>query len=160
MDEGGKKTTFDCHLYRVISAFRNADYLIEDLYVRGTPVGSTSAIRLNFAAHYFLKMQFGDARRVSQVPLIPDWFAIATHEAPRPGIGFASTAPCARIDHPPPDYPNPEGKKAAFGWQLGYAYAVRCVHLFRRWSYLNDVESDTGRTWFEVIYRPLKARVA
>jgi hypothetical protein len=158
-DENGRKTTFDCHLYRVISAFRRADYLVEDLYVKGSLPGSTSTVRLNFGAHYFLKMQFGDDRRISQVPLIPDWFAIGTDEAPRPGFGFASTAPCVRIDHPPPDYLNRDGMKAAFSWQLDYAYSVRCVHLFRRWTYPNELENETGRTWFELIYRPLKARV-
>jgi len=159
-DDAGRKTTYECYLYRVISAYRHADYLIEDLYVKGTPNETPATpVRFNFAAHYFLKMHFGEERRITQVPLIPDWFTIGSEEPPRPGFGFASSAPVTRIDHPPSDYSNPEGKKAAFGWQLGYAYSVRCMHLFRRWTHVPDLENETGRAWFELIYRPLKARV-
>lgn len=157
--EDGNKTKYDCYAYRVISAFRNADYLIEDLYVKGVRPNGKAPVRLNFAAHYFLKMCFGDARCIGQVPLIPDWFSIATNEAPRPGFGFASTVPTVRIDHPPSDYPNRAGEKSAFGWHLGYGYSVRCLHLFRRWRYPQEMMDDTGRTWFELIYKPLKARL-
>lgn len=165
-DAAGNVTTYECHAYRVISVFRHSQHIIEDLYVKGKPVQDEPAaadigtsIRFYFAPHYFLKMQFVDAPVLTHVPGIPDWFSIGTYRDPSPGFGFAATATVNRIDAPPEDYPTVEQQKAAFGWQLGYGFSIRCVSLFGTWISPQEMADDTGRAWFELMYKPLQARV-
>ena len=156
VDLAGKATEYKCHLDRVVSLYRHANYLVEDLYVKGS-TGDSPPVRMEFAPHFFLKMHLHPSRVITQVPTIPDWLSIGTYDAPRPGYGFASTSPVRRIDNPPGDYPTKDQRHAAFGWQLDYAHSIRCLHLFRYWAFPWEVADDTGRSWFRLIFKPVRA---
>ena len=151
------KPTFEAYLYRVISLFTGADYLVEDVFVVGAPVGNRNARRqISFAPHFFLKMNFDTppTMTITRVPHIPDWFTIATHRPPQQSYGFAATVPSGRIDNPPRDYPR-EKKHSVFGWELGFSNRkIRCMHLFQRRIPPNTAADETGRLWFNLIYKP------
>jgi hypothetical protein len=146
-----------CHLYRVISLFRGADFVHDQIYVLGEPSSDGKRRNFAFAAHFFLKMNCGMSARITRVPQIPDWFAIGAVQPPYPGFGSASSVPCGRIDNPPLDYPNYKTEKSAFGWGLDYAREVRCIHLFKRNTEPHAVADETGRRWYDLILKPPRA---
>jgi hypothetical protein len=154
-------TSFDCHFHRVISIFHDVDYIIDDLYVTGRPSGHPEEppVQISFAAHFFLKMNFSVFPVITRVPQIPDWFSIGAGVHPWPGYGFASSVPCGRIDNPPIDYPNVRSEHSAFSWELGFAREVRCVHMFKRETPPGIVGDETGRAWFDLIFKPARAKI-
>jgi len=159
VDHGG--VVYTCHLHRVVSIFHNVDYILDELYVTGRKDGATTGVpdQLSFAAHYFLKMNCGVFPPITRVPLIPDWFSIGATEIPFPGYGFAATVPCGRIDNPPIDYPNERSEHSAFSWDLGFAREARCVHLFKRRMPANVVADETGRAWFDLLFKSTRAKI-
>jgi|GEM_PF-3978437 len=150
--------SFRANLFRVISLYADADYLIEDIFVRTTSENGEPQPegRVCFAPHFFLKMNFdlSPLMTITRVPQIPDWFSIATHRFPNQAYGFAANVAAGRIDNPPRDYPRPN-KHSSFGWECGFtADRVRCMHLFARRIPPNYAADETGRKWFDLIYKP------
>lgn len=154
-------SSFECHLHRVISIFHDVDYIIDDLYVTGRPSGKENEppVQISFAAHYFLKMNFSVFPEITRVPQIPDWFSIGAGVSPWPGYGFAASVPCGRIDNPPSDYPNERSEHSAFSWELAFAREACCVHLFKRKTPASVVADETGRVWFDLIFKPVQAKI-
>jgi hypothetical protein len=70
---GGGRTTYNCTLYRTLSLYAGADYILEDLHLRGV-VGEASSTDLSFAVQYFMSAQFSLRPKVVHYPEIPDWF--------------------------------------------------------------------------------------
>ena len=68
------RCSYNCRLYRTISLFAGADYLIEDVAVRGAPVGFEGPRDLAFAPHYFMWSHFGLEAKITHYADIPDWF--------------------------------------------------------------------------------------
>jgi len=153
--------SFVCHLHRVISVFHDVDHIIDDLYVTGRPADNENdaPVQLSFAAHYFLKMNFSVFPEITRVPQIPDWFSIGASVNPYPGYGFASSVPCGRIDNPPMDYPNIRSEHSAFSWELGFARTVQCLHMFKRKTPAGVVADETGRAWFDLIFKRARANI-
>jgi hypothetical protein len=159
-DETYDDIKYECHLYRSISLHRNADYLLEEMWVRGKNKKHGTMQTMSFAPHFFLKMKVGVPPPLRRQPE-NDWFAIGATGAPLQGYGFAANWAVGRIENPPADYPNdkPEDKWGAFGWPVGFGRTVRCLHLFKRGLQPEQMADETGRHWFDLIYNPMRAAV-
>lgn len=155
----GNNRHFVCELYRVISLYAGADYLIEELFVKGKPkvdqgesIDSTDAVYLNFAAHYFTHMHMEHRADIYQPPHVPGWFALGSSSVPHPGYGFATDVHIDAVTYPH------EGNESHFSWQLLPCQFATCLHLFMR-GQPGEVESRAGRCWYEFIYKPLTAEI-
>lgn len=155
----GNTCHFVCELYRVISLYAGADYLSEELFVKGKPKaekGESSdraeAIYLNFAAHYFAHIHLGQKADIYQPPHVPGWFAIGSSVMPHPGYGFATNGHIDLVTYPH------EGDENRCSWLLLPCQSVKCLHLFMR-TQAEGVDSCTGRCWYELIYKPLKVEI-
>jgi len=157
------RESYCCNLYRVISVYKHADVIVEDLYLRGRG-GDGETVDLDFMPHYFLKMRLAVNKnswpvRLQFLPLITDWFALGSYDWPYAGYGFASGSAYRRIENPPPNHPNPL-ERNAFGWSLDRAKSFRCVHLFKQWGRpVDEVAHETGRRWYDLIYAPAYGEV-
>jgi hypothetical protein len=151
-----------CRLYRVISLFAEADYVIEELFVKAKPNRSTKtseALTLNFIARYFCYMDLGFIPEIYRFPNIPDWFALgqpggSVHE-PHPGYGFATDVHTGPILHPHPGFHDPRTAHKSFSWELMPARRAKCLHLFMHGE-PGGFDSRIGHYWYEHIYKPLR----
>jgi hypothetical protein len=148
-----------CELYRVISLYAGADYLIEELFVKGKPKGEEDRIigekeftNLYFAARYFAHMNMGQTEDIQQVFPVPDWCAIASTTDPYPAYGLATDVHIDTVIHP---Y---EGNRSCFVWQLLPGLSAKCLHLFTR-AKPGEFDARVGHLWYELFYQPLKASV-
>ncbi len=174
-----------CRLFRVLSLYAGADYVVEELYVRGGPDGrgSREAVDLSFTAHYFSYLRMRGGLRISRFEHIPDWFAVTSGklavEQKFHGYGFATDVHASPVASPSPGFPTSEGSENTFSWESFPCRRAKCLHLFMfafpgEWPEGRDFweveqekariaqrecESRTGRAWYEVIYKPLIARI-
>lgn len=155
----GENCHLICELYRVISLYAGADYLVEELFVKGKPkldqgesTEHTEAIALHFAPRYFAHMHMGEQPEISQPPHVPSWFAVASSAAPNPGYGFVTDLHIDAVTYPH------EGDQSRFSWQLLPCTSAKCLHLFMR-DQAGGVKARTGHCWYELIYKPLKAEI-
>lgn len=148
-----------CQLYRVLSLYAGADFVIEELFVKGTPDETTTqkkAVNLVFAARFFTYMDLGPYPQIYQFPHIRDWFAVGSLQCPYPGYGFATNVHASPVVNPHPDFPDVSTAHRSFSWQLLPGNFARCLHLFKR-DGKADFDSQIGRRWYEFIYKPLAA---
>lgn len=155
----GKERHLECQLYRVISLYADADYLIEELFVKGKPKGeeggthaSTEAINLEFAVRYYAYMDMSQQPQIYQNPSVPDWFAVGSKEEPYAGYGFATDVHVDSVTYPH------DVNDRRFSWQLSPGKSAKCLHLFMRCPQ-NDFDSRASKCWYEFIHKPLKAKV-
>ncbi|MFB2772396.1 hypothetical protein ACE1AT_24390 [Pelatocladus sp. BLCC-F211] len=148
-----------CQLYRIISLYAGANYLIEELFVKGKPkaeedriVDSPEVVYLNFGLHYFAHMNMGYTQDIQQVFPVPDWFAIGSNTPPYPAYGLATNLHIESLTHP---Y---ERNTSRFSWQLLPGKCAKCLHLFMR-NQLNEFDARVGHLWYEMIYNPLRAEI-
>ncbi len=148
-----------CELYRVISLYAGADYLIEELYIKGKRTSEkdaifdgTEVVNLNFGLHYFAHMNMGETQDIQQVFPIPDWFAVGSTTSPYAAYGLATNLHIESVTHPH------EGKQSCFSWQLLPGKSAKCLHLFMR-DQLEGFDARVGHAWYEFIYKPLKVEV-
>lgn len=152
-----------CKLYRIISLYAEADYVIEELFVKAKPDGSpgnSDAITLNFIARYFCYMDLGFMPEIYRFPNIPDWFALGQPKGsvyePHPGYGFATDVHTGPIAYPDPGFYDPETAYKSFSWELMPARRAKCLHLFMQGE-PGGFDSRIGHHWYEHIYKPLRA---
>ncbi|ARV59138.1 hypothetical protein BZZ01_11250 [Nostocales cyanobacterium HT-58-2] len=148
-----------CELYRVISLYAGADYLIEELFVKAKPKGEEDRIiagkeivNLYFAARYFAHMNMGHTEDIQQVFPVPNWFAVGSTAPPYPAYGFATDVHIDTVTHPR------EGNNSRFSWLLLPGQSAKCLHLFMR-DQLGEFDARVGHLWCELIYQPLKAEI-
>ncbi|YAF97829.1 MAG: hypothetical protein AB3A66_09320 [Nodularia sp. CChRGM 3473] len=148
-----------CELYRVISLYAGADYLIEELFVKGKPKGAEDRIEstpevvhLPFGLHYFAHMNMGQTQDIEQVFPVPDWFAVGSTAPPYAAYGLATNLHIEAIAHP---Y---EGNPSRFSWQLLPGNYAKCLHMFMR-DQPEGFDARIGHFWYELIYGPLKAEI-
>ncbi|RUT04361.1 hypothetical protein DSM106972_045890 [Dulcicalothrix desertica PCC 7102] len=148
-----------CKLYRVISLYAGADYLIEELFVKGKPkaeedriIDSPEVVYLNFGLHYFAHMNMGHTQDIQQVFPVPDWFALGSTEPPYPAYGLTTNLHIESLVHP---Y---EGNPSNFSCQLLPGKFAKCLHLFMR-NQPNEFDTRVGHFWYEMIYSPLRAEI-
>ncbi|MBW4645705.1 MAG: hypothetical protein KME23_22415 [Goleter apudmare HA4340-LM2] len=148
-----------CELYRVISLYAGADYLVEELYVKGKPkaeedriVDGPEIVNLNFGLHYFAHINMEQTQDIEQIFPIPDWFAVGSTAPPYAAYGLATNLHIESVSHPH------EGKQSCFAWQLLPGKSAKCLHMFMR-GQPEGFDATVGHTWYELIYKPLKAEV-
>lgn len=148
-----------CELYRVISLYAGADYLLEELYVKGKPKGEEDrmidgpeTVNLHFGLHYFAHINLGQTQDIEQIFPIPDWFAVGSTASPYAAYGLATNLHIESVSHPH------EGKQSCFAWQLLPGSAAKCLHIFMR-GQPEGFDAHVGNTWYELIYEPLQAEV-
>lgn len=148
-----------CELYRVISLYAGADYLIEELFVKAKPkaaedtiVNSSQTVNLDFTARYFAHMDMGKTEDIEQVFPRMDWFAVGSIAPPYPAYGFAADVHIDSLTHPH------QGKENCFSWQLLPGKYAKCLHLFMRHR-AEGFDARVGHLWYETIYHPLKAQI-
>jgi hypothetical protein len=175
-----------CRLFRVLSLYREANHVIEELFVRGSRDGDPAgkeAVDLTFAAHYFSYLRMNGGLRISRFKGIPDWFAITSGRLAVAQkfhcYGFATDVHTGHVTHPSPNYPRGDEAENTVSWELLPAKSAKCLHLFSfchvedwPWPEEGDFfaseaalakkarregESRAGRAWYEHIYKPLKA---
>ncbi len=159
-DPRGGERAFSCRLRRVISLYREANYVTDELSVRGTQLGpgGPAPIDLFFDARYFMLNDLGRDCKPSNHFRIWDWFGLCSEYAPRPAFGFATDAHCSPVVQGPDDYPDEGRSDKAFRWELERNDRALCVHLFARCG-AREIERHAGRAWYEQVYRPLWAAV-
>ncbi len=149
----------ECRLYRSLSLYANADYLLEELWVKGQ-LSENKSVDLYFTSQYFADMDIGYFPKEYQFPGIPDWFAVGRPydllEAPHPGYGFATDVHTASFTHPHPDFPDKSKDYRTFSWSLQPSKAAKCLHLFM-WGNPGGFDDRAGQYWYELIYKSLKA---
>jgi hypothetical protein len=152
-----KRRDLTCRLYRVISLYADAHYVLEELFVRGRTAERAKSLSLYFAARYFMYMWLGHDRRIYRFTQIPDWFALGSGPAwrPFPGYGFATDVHASPVSNPHPGFPHPDLEDRTFSWALKPSQLARCVHLFMR-DQPEGFDARTGRCWYEVLYKPLQ----
>ncbi|MDJ0707092.1 MAG: hypothetical protein QNJ46_27775 [Leptolyngbyaceae cyanobacterium MO_188.B28] len=148
-----------CELYRVISLYARANYLVEELFVKGKPkgeedraFGGAEAVNPNFSAHYFTHMNLGPQPHLYQPPHAPGWFAIGSVATPYPGYGFATDVNVETVEYPHGGHEN------CIAWRLLPGKSAKCLHLFMRCPQ-QDFEAQIGKAWYELIYKPIQAGI-
>jgi len=176
-----QERSLECRLYRVISLYAGADYVSEELCVKGVPKGGDSAggVPLSFIASYFTYI---NAMRLhySRYANVPDWFAVSSLARPFISYGFATDVHAGPVTKPHPGFPNWDKEENSFSWQLYPSQYARCLHLFMRFrpgvegagsenfsayearkadEARQHFEDRTGQRWYEEIFKPLGLRI-
>jgi hypothetical protein len=147
-----------CQLYRVISLYAGADYLIEELFVKGKAIGEDKliedprAVNLNFGLHYFAHMNMEQTKDIQQSLPIPNWYAVSSTSHPYAAYGLTSDVNIDFVKHPH------EGNKSRFYWQFFPSRSAKCLHLFMH-GHPEGFDAWVGHSWYELIYKPLKAEI-
>lgn len=155
----GSKRHLICELYRVISLYAGANYLVEELYVKGKPrieqdwvLNQQEVVYPDFAPRYFAHMNLGRTEDIQQVFPVFDWFAIGSSEPPYPAYGLMTNVHLNFLTHPH------VGHKSHFSWQLLPSNYAKCVHLFMR-GQPEGFDARVGHLWYELIHKPLRAEI-
>jgi hypothetical protein len=148
-----------CRLYRVVSLYQDADYVQEEIYLKGAIDGAPGRpLDLNFSASYFAYMDMGLDPSITHFPQIPDWLAIGCQWSPFQGYGFATDVHAGPIANPHPGFPKPKCGHKSFSWEIGMGKSATCAHLFGRGAVPERLASGAGGRWYESIFKPLRAR--
>jgi len=161
----GGHTRLECSLYRTLIFYNSADYVIEELWLKGRDSKvKGESVALFFSARYFTFMYLGFDPVIYRYEQVPDWFAL---ECPRSGIypgygftipgygyGFATDVHARQLRYPHPEYPVGVKSYKTFSWELNPCKKARCLHLFQLGG-PESIEHRTGHAWYEEIYKPL-----
>jgi hypothetical protein len=156
------KIYFECQLYRIISLYADADYLLEELFVKAKPVKAgksvSKAVNFFFTACYFMSTYMGHNPHLYWFENVPDWLAFGSKSSkPFPGYGFSCDVHIGSVAHPPRDFPDMDNWEKALSWELEPCKLARCSHLFMR-NQEGVLTSRAGHSWYELIYKPLVAK--
>ncbi|HEY0379060.1 MAG TPA: hypothetical protein VGC87_19245 [Pyrinomonadaceae bacterium] len=170
-----------CELYRVFSLYEDREYAVEELFIKATPPDNfigAAAFNLFFEARYFTYMKLGQPQLLLYEN-VPDWFAMGDL-ASSLVYGFACDAHVSRAEHPDPSFPVSDNQWNSFSWTLSPCQTATCLHLFSKHQprdfpsdpdpshWLEALENQAtrwftgqaGHAWYEIIYKPLYARLA
>jgi hypothetical protein len=148
-------------LYRAISLYKDTAHVTEELFVKGKCEEArpeVEDVHLGFKARYFTYMDLGLDIDLGAFTRIWDWFAMGFHSLPFQGYGFATNAHIGPVANPHPDLVDSANAHKTFSWVLEEASRAFCVHSFDRCD-RKQLESRTGKAWYEHIYRPLYAQI-
>lgn len=147
----GKECNMTCRLHRVVSLYAGAQYVMEEMCVRGTIGGegkSEAAVKLNFSPRFLAHLAMNQAS-INHFNQTPDWLTIGSEAPSSAGYGFAADMETRSIFRQSDRH---------FLWDLAFCKDLRCVHLFMR-DRQEVVDSCTGDQWYRLIYKPLKADI-
>ena len=152
----GGHTPLKCTFYRTLILYNRADYLIEELWLKGrSSEAKSESVDLLFSARYFSYMDLGFDALIYSYYGVPDWFAIGYPQGyVHPGYGFATDVHARQLRCPHPEYPVGEKSYKTFSWELHPSKKARCLHLFQL-DGPDSIERRTGHAWYEEIYKPL-----
>lgn len=158
--EGERRSSYNCYLYRTLSLFADAHYVMEDLRVSGTPAAGGAGVEFAFAANYYMSAELSIDPKIVHIPAIPDWFGIAPNwgGVPKsPGYGFATDAHVTVVRNPPPGFPRPEDEEhKAFSWSTEAARHIRSLHCFRLETNPAAIADEAGKLWYMHLLEPLR----
>jgi hypothetical protein len=147
-----------CRLHRIISLYKGANYIKEELKVyRMEPSGGLAG-QLDFNTRYFSYMDVGLQPHIHKTEKSPKWFAVGSRWAPYQGYGFATDAQLASVVNPDPDFPKNGSEDRSFVWELRSCGETTCLHMFMR-DNPKEMESEVRSAWHELIDRPLVAKI-
>lgn len=135
-NEGNK-----CRLYRIISLFKDVDYILEELFVRKE---DDNGDNLEFKTHYFSFMDL--SRPVSIIDKSHEVFLMVSNSCSArdadmllfPIYGFRSNVflehlpndPSKIVECPTYDFPDWPNKYRSFSWRLSPCRSAKCQHRF------------------------------
>lgn len=145
-----KQQNITCNLYRVVHLYAGGQYMMEDMYVKGTLDGASKpeTLSLHFAPRYLAHLALGHCMQVFRFAHAPSWWAVGSQWWPHPGYGFATDQYVTAFLRQ---------SERHFLWQLNPCQSFRSLHIFmrdQRW-----VDSWTGDYWYRFIYKPLRAEI-
>lgn len=158
----GKQRSLKCTLYRALSLEDDADYVMEQIYVKALPDDEALSAEVKylwFNARYFMYMDMGIDAELYHFPHVPDWFAAGCRWAPFQGYGFANDAHVRFVSMPHPDFPDQENKHKTLSWELGRSRFMTCLHLFKRCE-PEKLKDETGHAWYLFVFKPLTADIS
>lgn len=148
-----------CRLYRALSLYHGADYVIENVWVRAKEDESGSVgTDLFFTARYFSYLDMGLNPVVTRFSHIPDWLSIGCEWEPFQGYTFATDVHTTALFAPHPEFCGGR-KHRAFSWELGCGQRATCLHMFKLGCQPARLADEAGRAWYEHVYKPLRARL-
>jgi len=150
----------ECQFYRTLILYHEADYLLEELWLKGRDTEQEKAcFDLRFSAHYFAQMNMGDEPKIRWSEWVPDWFAVGYPWGyVRPGYCFATDVHARQPQWPHPGYPHADRAYRAFSWELHPCMRALCLHLFQI-NAAEPAEHRAGHAWYEQVYKPTRARL-
>jgi len=151
--------TFDCAVHRAVSVFAGSDAIVEKVWVRADVDGKTGPVDLWFSPRYFMLVNLSLAAIKFRYPDHPGWFAILAERNPQHGYAFATDSHAGAIWHPPLHHKNRTTRHRAYSWELGATREANAVHLFRRNSSTQELTDAIGWAWYDLTYKPLRAKL-
>lgn len=149
--------TFTCTVHRAISVLAGRDVITEKVWVSADADGATPPVDLWFVARYFMLVNLYVEPITFRYPDHPGWFVLVAPGFPRHGYGFATNAYAGPIWNPPLEHGDDETRHRAFSWELGATRLATTAHLFRRNTSSKELSDAIGWTWYDLIYKPLRA---
>lgn len=138
-----------CRLYRVISLLKDADYVLEELYVSRVNPGANERDKddyLEFKAHYFTFMDLShrpipqeDHESYQAFIMLSTWCSqVESDKLLFPVYGFGSTVSLEKLDedahkiveYPTKDFPQWANRGRTFSWGLSRCQSAHCLHRF------------------------------
>ncbi len=155
----GKHISGKCRLYRTISMYNDAEYLVEELRLREVSAAGKDRkgyMNIPFGVRYFSYIDFGlDRYRLNPVP---EWLVMGSNWFPFPGYGFATNTAVRSFQNPHLSFPDNGNRHKTFSWELHPEQNAKCLHFFAHNS-LDELQIAVGRVWYEVIKEPLTAHI-
>ena len=156
----GSQSCVPVSLYRIISLGRYADYVNEKIFIKPCHSDFNSKLKkilLRFKARYFSYINIGYNTKIYYFSGVPDWFAIGNNEfPPYNGYGFATDVHNETVINPHPNFPNATNAYNSYSWLTGEGREINCIHHFSHYEPFK-FDDKSGRTWYEKVYKPLKA---
>ncbi len=158
-----------CRLSRVLSLYKGADFILDELRVEAETQNGTF-IFPPFRARYFSFLRWNWDAEVIQYPHQRDWFGVISRSSNafteegkyyHPGYGVATNRH-ARVKKPHPYYPGLDGRFHTVSWEMMAADSspAQTIHQFFWLAPNQAIEEKIGYSWFAHIYKPVKGEVA
>ncbi len=155
-----KEFPVKCRLRRVISLYRDANYIFEELKiipVSDKRIDDKDIESIRFTIRYFSYIDFGSETYRTDNKI--KWFTVGTTWPPRQGYGFASDSRAGKkVKYPHPNYPKKGDEENTFSWDLTTSHSAKCLHLFRRGD-PDDLQAEIEKAWIEQIRKPLIVKI-
>lgn len=153
-----QKQILQCQLYRVISLYAGANFVMEEIFLRGHT--DHNDMELSFIPHYFTHMDMGFNPEIYKYEDIPDWFAVGyPYLYPFQGYGFATNMQVRSLQYPHDDPPNLEYAYKRFSWELCPCRSAKCLHLFMGKQSPPSFGHEIGNHWYTYLFRPLSVEI-
>ena len=175
----GRKRNLRCSLYRILTLYTAADYLLEEIFV-SAPLEDNPELKepanLYFELQMFTALGFSKPY-LSQFEGIPDWFVVSNLARPFVSYGFATDVHVESILDLCSKYPFNERNTHARSWRMPRSKRMNCLHQFGCFDPAEDprsgegwvlyetrksgearshFERKAGHAWYEHIFRPLR----